>query len=149
VRNAIHALKYKRRRDAAVPLAALLSARLAKGDIPFDLMTSVPLHPARERERGYNQAELLAEQTARQTRSIYVRACQRTRATADQVGLDPAARRLNVQAAFAPTSTELRGQRVLLIDDVCTTGATLDACAGALYAGGARAVYGLTVARAR
>lgn len=149
VREAIHALKYKRRRDVAPALARLLAAQLASENAPFELITSVPLHPARELERGYNQAELLAEQTARVMRSTYVRTLKRTRATADQIGLSAVERRANVHAAFVSTGNAVAGKNVVLIDDVCTTGATLDACAAALFANHARAVYGLTVARAR
>ncbi|MBI4673630.1 MAG: ComF family protein [Chloroflexi bacterium] len=149
MREAIHALKYKRRRDVAPALARLLAAQLASENAPFELITSVPLHPARELERGYNQAELLAEQTARVMRSTYVRTLKRTRATADQIGLSAVERRANVHAAFVSTGNAVAGKNVVLIDDVCTTGATLDACAAALFANHARAVYGLTVARAR
>lgn len=148
-REAIHALKYNRRRDVVPALARLLAAQLASDAVAFDLLTSVPLHPSRELERGYNQAELLAEQTARGVRSTYVRALSRTRATADQIGLSAVERRANVHAAFVSTGNMAAGKSVVLIDDVCTTGATLDACAAALFASGARAVYGLTVARPR
>lgn len=149
VREAIHALKYNRRRDVVPALARLLTAQLATGELVFDMLTSVPLHPSRERERGYNQAELLAEQTARRVRSTYVRALSRTRATTDQIGLNASERRANVHAAFVSAGNIVAGKSVVLIDDVCTTGATLDACAAALFASGARAVYGLTVARPR
>lgn len=150
VRQAIHALKYNRRRDVAAPLANLLAPLCAAPDDKPDLFTSVPLHPERQRERGYNQAELLAEQTARALRSTYARLLERTRATADQIGLNAKERRANVRDAFQVTAAvSVTGKRVVLIDDVCTTGATLDACAAALFARGADAVYGVTVARAR
>jgi competence protein ComFC len=149
IREAIHALKYLRRRDVAAPLASLLSSALPPADLPIDFITSVPLFPLREQERGYNQAELLAIQVARQVRLPYEAVLARTRATADQIGLDGRARRVNVADAFAATTRSLNNKAVLLIDDVCTTGATLDACALALFQEGARAVYGLTVARPR
>lgn len=149
IREAIHALKYNRRRDVAVPLAQLLAPLCMPPELAPDLITSVPLHPERQRERGYNQAELLAEQTARVVRSTYAPILERTRATADQIGLNAQDRRKNVHDAFqVNTSHPLTGKRVVLIDDVCTTGATLDACAAALFARGATAVYGVTVARA-
>ncbi len=148
-REAIHALKYNRRRDAAVPLAKILADYIERTPIQFDFITSVPLHVSRQRERGYNQAELLAKQTAQIIRSIYRDTLQRTRATSDQIGLDGAARRANVAGAFARLQESCFNQNILLIDDVYTTGATLDACAMALFEGGARAVYGLTVARPR
>jgi ComF family protein len=149
MREAIHALKYNRRRDVVVPLANVLAPLVAQFDAPIDFLTSVPLHADRERARGYNQAELLAEQTARAVRSTYVRVLERTRATADQIGLNAHERRKNVQDAFHAIGNSMAGKNIALIDDVCTTGATLDACAAALFANGARGVYGLTVARAR
>jgi ComF family protein len=149
VREAIHALKYDRRRDVVPPLARLLAPQVTQLGAPIDFVTSVPLHPAREQARGYNQSELLAEQTARAIRSTYVRALNRTRVTADQIGLNASERRANVRDAFVAVGNGMAGKNVVLIDDVCTTGATLDACATALFQNGARAVYGLTVARPR
>ncbi len=153
-REAIHALKYKGQRHIAPVLAHLLAEQLQRdADAAhagaFDLITCVPLHPARKAERGYNQAELLARETARLTRRRYLDTLDRVRATADQVGLDPAARRANVQGAFAAAPSRVSGRNVLLVDDVCTTGATLDACATALFQAGARSVFGLTVTRPR
>ncbi|HZQ09025.1 MAG TPA: ComF family protein [Anaerolineae bacterium] len=148
-REAIHALKYHRRRDIAAPLARLLADYIERSNIRFDFITSVPLHTTRQRERGYNQAELLAKQTAVLTRSIYRDTLQRTRATRDQIGLDRAARRANVADAFTLRQQSCFNKNILLIDDVYTTGATLDACAMALLDGGARDVYGLTVAHPR
>ncbi len=147
LREAIHALKYYHRRDTVPPLANLLTAQLVETNVAFDLITSVPLHHARQAERGYNQAELLAQELANQTHSLYAPALERTRATEDQIGLDGAARRVNVQEAFRVTTASLENRAIVLVDDVCTTGATLDACAQALFANGARTVYGLTVAR--
>lgn len=147
MREAIHALKYNRRRDVAQPLAQILAPLISQFDTRIDLLTSVPLHRARERERGYNQAELLAEQTARAVRCTYARVLERTRATTDQIGLNARERRNNVENAFR-ADVPVKDLNIVLIDDVCTTGATLDACAAALFAQGARAVYGLTVARA-
>jgi len=119
-------------------------------DRPPDAIVPVPLHPLRRRERGFDQAELLAAALAEATR-IAVRPglLLRTRYTDPQIGLRPHERRENVKGAF-----ELRhplpgsGVRVLLVDDVYTTGATLEECAGTLRKGGAGAVYALTVTRA-
>lgn len=149
MRKAIHALKYNRRRDTVPLLARYLATQLAESGLRFDLITSVPLYPLRQVERGYNQAELLARETARMTDSTYARLLERTRATADQIGLDGAGRRLNVRDAFRGNSALENHPAIVLIDDVCTTGATLDACAVALFESGARAVYGLVVARPR
>lgn len=149
LREAIHALKYKRRRDVAIPLANLLADKIARANATYDLVTSVPLHPSRELERGYNQAELIAQHTARARNLPYLRVLERTRATADQIGLNGPARRANVASAFAAQPSLAQNKSVLLVDDVATTGATLDACAIALFATGAKAVFGLTVARPR
>ena len=89
-----------------------------------------------------------ADQRAR-ANSSGIAAHQRTRATADQIGLNAQERRANVQNAFQTTDPRCAGKNIALIDDVCTTGATLDACAAVLFANGARGVYGLTIARAR
>lgn len=150
IRQAIHALKYNRRRDVAAPLATLLAPLCLNDELKPDLLTSVPLHPERQRERGYNQAEELAQQTARRSGCAYARLLERTRATADQIGLNAQERHANVRDAFrVNASIQLQGKQIVLIDDVYTTGATLDACAAALFARGASAVYGVTVARPR
>lgn len=146
-RDAIHGIKYDSRRDLATPLASLLRRALVDVPFHFDLITAVPLHPTRERERGYNQAELLARSLAAQTGSQYRPGMERFRATADQIGLSVAERHANVHAAFRADPVAFQRQRVLLIDDVCTTGATMEACAQALHAAGAKAVFGLAVTR--
>lgn len=149
LREAIHALKYNHRRDVARPLAQFASALVAQTELRYDFVTSVPLHLTREQERGYNQAELLAEQVARMSHLPYARVLQRTRATADQIGLDAKARRVNVANAFQADPLQVANKIVLVIDDVSTTGATLDACAVALFLARASAVYGVTIARPR
>ena len=147
-REAIHALKYNKRRDIVPPLANLLAREFTQLGTQIDFITAVPLHAERERERGYNQSVLLAEQLARAVNGAYAPMLERTRATADQIGLNAQERRANVQDAFSARGHAMTDKQIALIDDVCTTGATLDACAAALYAKGARGVYGLTVARA-
>lgn len=149
IRRAIHALKYEKRRDLAPVLSRSLAAKLDRADLKIDLVTAVPLHPTRELERGYNQSDLLAIGTANARQMPFARALKRTRATRDQVGLDPASRRINVAGAFLADPQLVAGRNVLLVDDVATTGATLDACAVALFQAEARAVYGLTVTRPR
>ncbi len=158
LRAAIHALKYGRRTVVARPLAALLAdagARLlptAPGTGPGDLIDAlvpVPLHPARLAERGFNQAELLAAPCARAwQRPLLAHALLRRRPTRPQTELDAAARRENVAGAFAVARPEeVRGRRLLLVDDVLTTGATAWAAARALRQGGAAAVGVLVLAR--
>lgn len=149
LRQAIHALKYRHWIDLVDPLAALLQQYLVRTTPNVDLITAVPLHTDRQRERGYNQAELLARRLAAGVGLPYVGGLKRTRATADQIGLDVQARHENVRDAFAADRGAFAGRRVLLVDDVCTTGATLDACAVALRAQGACEIYGMTVARPR
>lgn len=149
LRDALLALKYAHRREVALPLAQLFGDTFSSSNENFDFVTSVPLHPAREQERGYNQAELLAQHAAAARRLPYLRVLRRTRATADQIGLDAPARRANVAGAFTADPSQCAHKTVLIIDDVCTTGATLNACATALFQVNARAVYGMTVARPR
>ncbi len=149
LREAIHALKYSRRTELAVPLGGLLQQHIPQTSWKIDVITAVPLHPDRRRQRGYNQAELLARELAGRVGLPYVEGLRRLRATADQIGLDAAARRENVRDAFEADASAFRDRHVLMIDDVCTTGATMDACAMALRAQGARSIYGLAIARPR
>lgn len=140
-------LKYRGCRSLAHPLADLLAARY-----PFPahaLLAPVPLHRARLRSRGYNQALLLARGLARRRGlALDPRLLERTRPTAEHARLDAAARHRNVQGAFrVRPGVALSGRTVVLIDDVLTTGATADACARALVAGGAAAVHVFTVGR--
>ena len=150
LRKAMHGLKYRGRAVLAEPMGELMAAYWMQHSMPADLMVPVPLHADRLRERGYNQAALLAREMARRARLVVEeQALVRQRATASQVKLDARQRKENVRDAFHCSGNSLTGKRVLLIDDVCTTGATLEACAVALYAGGARGVQALTLARAR
>jgi len=148
VRQAIHQFKYRHIKAVSAPLGSLLAGFLSTYPLPGDVLMPVPLHPRRLRERGYNQAALLAWETGKIT-GLPVRdgLLLRQRDTITQARAASAAeRRSNVRDAFA-CERELQGERILLIDDVCTTGATLDACAVALKAAGAGTVWGLTAAR--
>lgn len=148
IRHAIHRFKYERLSGLADPLGDLLVEGWRAHGLAADWLIPVPLHPARQRERGYNQAELLARRLSRQVNVSYsATTLNRTRLTAVQMTLDAAQRRANVAGAFATADKRMQGARVVVIDDVCTTGATLDACAAALLALGATSVIGLTVAR--
>ena len=150
LREAMHCFKYRGRTVLAEPLGALMATYWTQHPMPIDIVTPVPLHAARLRERGYNQAALLAHEMARRAGLIVdERLLLRQRATVSQTKLDAVQRKKNVSAAFRCSNNELTGKRVLLIDDVCTTGATLEACAVALHDGGARSVQALTLARAR
>lgn len=146
-REAIHALKYKGFFAVAEPLAQLMAERFPKWSRDCDIVIPVPLHPERERERGYNQANLLARQLCHQRDVDHdEEALWRIRNTRPQVGLDRSQRRENVKGAFAADS-RVRGRRVLLVDDVCTTGATLMAAGEALFSQGAASVHGFCFAR--
>jgi ComF family protein len=149
LQSAIHKLKYK----GDIILADTLAVRMAQVELDAagndSLVVPVPLGEARLRSRGYNQAALLARGYA-DLRGLRLapKALRRWRETGTQVGLSPAERRANVAGAFEANPRLVGGQTVILVDDVCTTGATLAACAAALMAAGSRAVWGLTLSRA-
>lgn len=145
---AVHRLKYRGWRALAPPLARLLTARLVVEGMPAAHVLAVPLHPARQRTRGYNQAELLAAEVRRALRLGRLEGrLARIKDTRPQVGLDRLRRAANVDGAFRWQGEPGRGAPVLLVDDVVTTGATLEACAAALAAGGFGRVSGITLAR--
>lgn len=149
LRRAIHRFKYEGERGLAVELGALVAARvaadLAAGTV-LDLVVPAALHPDRARERGYDQAALLAADVAARTGLPLSGALRRIRASRPQVDLDRAERAANLRGAFAAEPGSLRGRHIALIDDVATTGATLAAATGALRAAGARRVRAYVVA---
>lgn len=148
MRQAIHKLKYENLKALARPLAELLASYMSDNPMPAELMMAVPLHPRRLRERGYNQSALVTRELGRLLPlPVAEGVLVRRRHTSPQAKADSAEmRRRNVAQAFE-CREGLRGQRVLLVDDVCTTGATLESCAAALKAGGAPSVWALTIAR--
>lgn len=148
IRDAIHALKYEGVRRMAGPLGARIAAAWRAAGWPADVVMPVPLGQKRMKERGYNQAALLAGAMAWRAGLPYADGLRRTRETGTQVGLGRAARQENVAGAFSADPGLVRGRAVLLIDDVFTTGATLRACAAGALEAGAQAVYALTVAEA-
>jgi ComF family protein len=148
IRPAIHVLKYQNHQAVAAILAGLLADAYRRYALAVDLIVPVPLHAARLKERGYNQSELLAGQLSQLVQlPVDAAALQRIKRTEAQVGLGANERQKNVAGAFAAKKS-IVDQKILLIDDVCTTGSTLDACATALKAAGAASVWGLTLARA-
>jgi ComF family protein len=145
LREAILALKYRRRRRLAEPLGMLFVAGLPEHIGGCEAVVAVPLHRTRERERGFNQSVLLAHMVARALGKPVAAGLERVRPTAQQVGLDHAARKANVRGAFA-WRAGVAPRSVLLIDDVLTTGSTMRECARALRAAGVREVHGLALA---
>lgn len=146
---AVHALKYNGHFGLVDPLAAMMVSAWDAWQTPVDLLVPIPLHMERLRERGYNQSELLADRLARHlNRPMVPTALIRTRYTRPQVGLNMDQRRHNVDNAFVADPASVRDKYVLLIDDVCTTGATLNAAAQALLAAGAGQVSAYCLARA-
>lgn len=145
---AVHRFKYGGWRALGAPLAGLLAARLAVDGLPADVILAVPLHGARLRERGYNQSEELARSLRRRLDLKPAKGrLIRVRDTPPQVGLDRIRRLQNVEDAFAWRGPPGSGEPVLLVDDVVTTGATMEACAAALAAAGFGRVSGITLAR--
>lgn len=147
LRQAIHGLKYRHQRDLVAPLAGLLRDYLAAHPLPADVLVPVPLHPDRLRERGFNQSALLAQAIARDDLPVLEGCLVRQRPTQVQMTLGHEERKRNVAGAFACQDDRLRGRKVLLIDDVCTTGSTLEACSLTLREAGAASVWALTLAR--
>lgn len=149
LREAIHQFKYEGVRALASPLSALLADFYSEHALFADMLIPVPLHPRRQRERGYNQSNLLA-QALGQIIHLPVNAniLQRVKYTLPQVGLNAEERQENVIDAFRCVQAP-NVEHVMLIDDVCTTGATLSACALVLKEQGARHVWALTLARPR
>ena len=149
-REAVHRLKYGNLRAIAPLLGALLADFLIEQRIRGDILVPVPLHRRRERQRGYNQAALLARQVGeRLGLPVEADALARQRDTPSQTRRSQAEeRRANVHGSFhCPRPEMVKGLNVLLLDDVCTTGATLEACAVALKDAGAVSITGVTFAR--
>lgn len=146
LRQLIHLYKYGRMKPLARPLSDLLARALPR-DQQFDAVVAVPLHWRRKRSRGFNQSELLARSMAKRCGIPMITAVRRRRATTVQAGLSNTRRRENVAGAFEAKADAVKGMRILLVDDVMTTGATASACAQALKRGGAKSVAVLTLAR--
>jgi ComF family protein len=145
----LHALKFERHDFLDEALAGLLAETIhARGDVQFDAVVGVPMSRGKERRRGYNQAELLARALAHRLGA----GCDMTLLTrreerATQSMLPKRERAANVRDAFA-ASSRVKGKAILVVDDICTTGETLRACATALRRAGAARVCAITVAKA-
>lgn len=140
----VHALKYRGYRRVVERLAAPLMLRVVDGE-SFDAVVPVPLHRSRLRKRGFNQAKLLARGVAQKINSSVSDTLEVVRRTRDQVELSAAERRANVAGAYRARGP--LGGRILLVDDVFTTGATMSACAETLVRSGAREVHALSLCR--
>ena len=152
VRKLVHEFKYGRQRQLRHPLAAWLGETMRDARLRgrrFDVIVPVPLHRARERERGFNQALLLAELLSRQVAVPLRDLLERIRYTTTQTAYDRSERMENLRDAFRlRKKMHVRELRVLLIDDVLTTGSTLSECARVLKDAGALSVHAATAARA-
>jgi ComF family protein len=147
LRRLIHLFKYNGMRPLAKPLARFLE-RAIPIDQAFDAVVPVPLHWRKQWQRGFNQAELLARYVARRRRVPLLAALKRKRSTAVQASLASAGRRRNVAGAFEiRAKAAVAGKKILLVDDVMTTGATASACASVLKRAGAQSVSLVTLAR--
>ena len=152
VRAVLHALKYGGIPRLAEPLGAVLAERWGRAGAGGELLTWVPAHASRSRERGYDQAALLAKAVARESHLPVQRCLERSQRTKAQHALDQNERAGNIAGVFvvpADAVPVVRDRWVIVVDDIVTTGATLAGCAAALHAAGARAVSALCVARDR
>jgi ComF family protein len=134
--RAIHAYKYRPRPQLASVLAPSLGRAIVAADVFLPALTYVPLHKGRQRERGFNQAERLAAEVSGALGVPLVSGLTRVRATPAQVGLSQAERRANLAGAFRWTAPQPPAHGLGLVDDVCTTGATLTAAARAVAEAG-------------
>ena len=144
----VHGLKYRGLRAGAPDMGRLLAAFFESSPMPADVIIPVPLHRRSLRDRGYNQSELLGIELSKRTgRPMETRLLSRVRSTPPQVSMaGDEERRRNVEGAF-DCGSDVGGKRVLLVDDVVTTGSTMSACGAALRQSGAGAVSGLALAR--
>jgi competence protein ComFC len=149
IRNVIHRIKYQRDLGLAEMISRQLGSYLFELGWDMDIIVPVPLSKQRYKERGYNQSALLARPIAWRCGISYrPNALRRTRDTSSQVGLDVFHRQVNVADAFVASRRHIQGKKILLVDDVATSGATMNACADACWKERAQRIYGLTVARA-
>lgn len=149
LRNLVHHIKYLGHADMAQVAARLISQKIPRDLLGQDfVVTSVPIHPSRERQRGYNQSALLGKTLAKMTGSSYWPLLKKVRNTVPQAKLAREQRLKNLRSAFV--SRKLKpGVKILLVDDVSTTGATLDECAKELKRSGAGLVYGVVLAHGK
>jgi ComF family protein len=149
LRDALHHLKYRHDLGLGEIMAGKMAAVVQNNRWQPDLVIPVPLGVKRQRERGYNQAAVLAQPLAMMLGLAYTnKALYRIRETRSQVGLDREQRKMNMDGVFSAESKWVKDKNVLLVDDVMTTGATLNAASVALRQAGAVEVWAITLARA-
>jgi len=148
MRKAIHQLKYQNLKAISSCLAAFLADYLASNALPGEVLVPVPLHPKKLKQRGYNQSCLLARELSKLIKLPVIEDClMRVKQAQPQVkAVNVKERQENVADAFTSCDEELADKQIILIDDVRTSGATLESCAKALKNKGAISVWGLTVA---
>jgi ComF family protein len=141
VRRTLHQMKYEGFFSLANPLGEIMVEAWSRWQLPYDMVVPIPLHAERKRQRGYNQAELLVQAVKKiLSWNSAPEVLRRHKRTAPQVGLTIDQRRHNVRGAFSANKDKIAGQRILLVDDVCTTGSTLDSAARVLLDAGALSV---------
>jgi ComF family protein len=151
-RASVHALKYDGEQRLVRPLSAVMAARWRRASVGGEILVPVPVHTERRKQRGFDQAELLARGVGELLNVPVLTALARTGKTAAQHQLGRSARQSNVGGKFAVSVAHeqaVRNRWIVLVDDVVTTGATLAGCARALYDAGALAVSALSLARER
>jgi len=149
IRHIIYALKYRGATEVVPYLSPQLQKSWRNYHLPSDLLVPVPLHATREKKRGYNQSRIITQTLSAILNIPTQSVLMRTKNTASQTKLNQRERHQNVKAAFACISnTDVKGKHITLVDDVATTGATLDACATVLLGNGAKSVNAFTLARA-
>lgn len=148
IRTAIHKLKYQNDIGIGNYLAELLKTELLRTNWEIDTIVPVPIGEEKRKTRGYNQAERLAKPLASLTSIEYKPlALKRIRESASQVGLDRSARQANVKDAFIAQANLIKDKTILIVDDVFTSGATMEACSSELLYAGAKKIYCLTLAK--
>lgn len=151
VRELVHRFKYGKEYHLRHPLAELAAAAFEDErlrGVPIDALVPVPLHPARQREREFNQAEAIAELLSRRTGIPVQRAIRRVRYTTTQTRLDRDERSENLREAFSVRQpAAVQGRHLIIVDDVFTTGSTIEECARILAEAGAASIRAVTIAR--
>lgn len=149
IKEAIHSFKYENVHSLSIDLSRLLIDLLGREKISFDVICFVPITKKREGWRGYNQAEILAQAVADHFQTLLVPALKKVKETKTQVGLPKKKREQNLKDAFKfkGKKDQIQGKRILLVDDVVTTGTTLNECGRALKSAGAREIWAITIAK--